>query len=48
MFRMEYLNILNLNQDFLLPSLFDKKRVVFFLHYLTHPTDASSSSTFDG
>lgn len=60
MFGMEYLNILNLNQDFLLPSILNKKRVVF-LHYLTQPTEgtskndqidtcsnASSSSTFDG
>lgn len=34
MFGMEYLNILNLNQDFLLPSLFDKKRVVFFFYII--------------
>lgn len=35
MFVMEYLNILNLSQDFLLPLPFDKKRVVFFTLFNT-------------
>lgn len=44
MFGMEYLNILNLNQDFLLPSILNKKRGFFFYIILTQPTEGTSKN----